>query len=61
MPSVNSSILEEIFETISEGYEGNLPKLIGTIFNEAMKIEREKYLNAPLYGRKKGRISHANG
>ena len=61
MPSVNSNILEEIFNKISEGYEGNLPEVIGIIFNEAMKIEREKYLNAPLYGRTDGRISYANG
>lgn len=35
--------------------------MVGTILNEAMKIEREKYLNAPLYERREGRISHANG
>lgn len=61
MPSINSNVLEEIFNKISEGYEGNLPEVMGIIFNEAMKIEREKYLNAPLYGRTEGRISHANG
>lgn len=49
--------LEELTE---QGLEG-LPDLIRTLVNEAMQIERERYLKAKLYQRSEERRGHANG
>jgi hypothetical protein len=53
--------LEPVYEQLlSEGIEG-LPKVISHLLNEAMKLERSRYLKAELYECCEGRVSHANG
>ena len=51
----------DLFEQLlSSGLEG-LPQLLSMIFNEAMKLERSRYLSAGSYERTSERVSHANG
>jgi putative transposase len=52
---------KEYLEKLSEeGLEG-LPEMIQILVNEAMRIERERYVNAKPYERKEERRGHANG
>ena len=51
----------EYLEQLTEqGLEG-LPELIRVVVNEAMRIERENYLQARPYERNEYRQGHANG
>jgi transposase-like protein len=50
-----------IFETlIDKGLEG-LPEVLASVINQAMKLERQRYLQAAPYERTEERLSHANG
>jgi transposase-like protein len=51
---------EYLEKLTAEGLEG-LPEMIQVLVNEAMQIERERYVNAKPYERKEGRRGHANG
>lgn len=51
---------EYLEEMAKQGLEG-LPELVRVIVNEAMRIERENYLNAKSYERTEGRRGYANG
>ncbi len=54
-------IPREYLEQLTEqGLEG-LPELIRVVVNEAMRIERENYLQARPYERNENRQGHANG
>jgi putative transposase len=52
-----SDILETV---IDKGLHG-LPEVLTNVINLAMKIERQRYLEAKPYERTESRISHANG
>lgn len=55
------TLSEELLEQLAlEGLEG-LPEMIRVILNEAMKLERQKYLNAAPYERTPQRRGQANG
>ena len=57
----NDSRNVDIFESIlSKGLEG-LPEVLTSVINQAMEIERGRYLNARPYERSEERKSHANG
>jgi transposase-like protein len=47
-------------ELAKQGLEG-LPELVRVLVNEAMRIERENYLNAKPYERTEGRRGYASG
>lgn len=50
-----------IFETlIDKGLDG-LPEVLASVINQAMKLERQRYLNALPYERTEERTSYANG
>ena len=51
---------EYLEEHAKQGLDG-LPDLFRVLVNEAMRIERENYLNAKPYERTEGRRGHANG
>jgi putative transposase len=51
---------EYLEKLTAEGLEG-LPEMIQVLVNEAMQIERERYVNAKPYERKEERRGHANG
>ncbi|MCX6035442.1 MAG: IS256 family transposase [Chloroflexi bacterium] len=51
---------EYLEKLTAEGLEG-LPEMIQILVNEAMRIERERYVNAKPYERKEERRGHANG
>jgi transposase-like protein len=51
---------EYLEKLTSDGLEG-LPEMIQILVNEAMRIERERYVNAKPYERKEERRGHANG
>ena len=51
---------EYLEKLTSEGLEG-IPEMIQILVNEAMRIERERYVNAKPYERKEERRGHANG
>ncbi len=56
-----NSAKNDIFELISEeGFDG-LTKAVELLFNEAMLVQREKYLGAGHYERKQERQGYANG
>lgn len=58
---VNSNINASIIKLVSEqGFEG-LGEAVQLLFNEAMKIERSKHLNAEPYERTAERNDYANG
>jgi putative transposase len=58
---VNSSELNTAVEMIlNEGVEG-LSKAFEVLYNEAMKIERSRYLQAEPYQRTEERVDYANG
>ncbi len=52
-----STIMEQL---ISEGPEG-MARVLTTLFNMAMKLERDRYLQANAYERTENRIGFANG
>jgi putative transposase len=47
-------------ELLSNGLEG-LPELLRVVVDQAMQVEREKYLQADPYERTAERRGHANG
>lgn len=51
---------EYLEKLTAEGLEG-IPEMIQILVNEAMRIERERYVNAKPYERKEERRGHANG
>ena len=55
------TIPEEILEQISEQGFDALPELIRILINAAMKIERQKHLQASPYQRTPQRRGYANG
>lgn len=58
---VEDSKIQEIVEAISQsGFEG-LGKAMQILLNEAMLIERQKYLQAERYERTDQRVDYANG
>jgi len=58
---VNSSNIQEAITAISErGFDGMVDAL-RIIFNQAMLIERENYLQAGAYERNENRVDYANG
>jgi len=57
----NSTLSPEILEEISEQGLDYIPELIRILVNEAMKEERQKYLQAEPYQRLEERQGHANG
>ena len=52
---------KEYLEQLTAEGPGNLPEMIRVLVNEAMQIERSKYLNAKPYQRSHERSGHANG
>ena len=55
------TLLEEFLEQLAiEGLEG-LPEMVRIVINEAMKLERQKYLRAGPYERTPERCGQANG
>ena len=58
---VNSSNIQEAVTAISErGFDG-MGDALRIIFNQAMLIERENYLQAGAYERNENRVDYANG
>ena len=58
---VNSSNIQEAITAISErGFDG-MGDALRIIFNQAMLIERENYLQAGAYERNENRVDYANG
>ena len=52
--------VEFLEEIAAQGFDA-LPELIRTVMNEAMRIERQKYLGVAPYERSSKRQGHANG
>ena len=52
---------EELLEQIAQEGLASLPTLIQTVVNQAMQIERQKYLGVGPYERSEERQGHANG
>ena len=52
---------QELLEEISEQGFDVLPQLITTVINTAMRLERQKYLQAEPYQRCESRVDYANG
>ena len=52
---------EELLEQIAQEGLASLPSLIQTVVNQAMQIERQKYLGVGPYERSEERQGHANG
>jgi len=52
---------KEYLEQLTTEGLGSLPEMIRLLVNEAMQIERSKYLNAKPYQRSHERSGHANG
>ena len=52
---------KEYLEQLNEEGLENLPEMIQLLINQAMQIERDKYLNAKPYERSAERKGHANG
>lgn len=50
-----------VFEIISDYGMDGLPKVVEILFNEAMRLERARYLGAEDYERSEGRKGYANG
>jgi transposase-like protein len=57
----NCTLPVELTEKINSGGLGSLPELIQVIVNNAMQVEREKYLQARHYERSEKRSGYANG
>jgi transposase-like protein len=55
------TVPEEILEYLSEEGIDALPPIIRTLINEAMLLERQKYVQAEPYERSPQRRSHSNG
>ena len=51
---------EYLGQLTAEGLE-SLPEMIRVLVNEAMQIERSRYMNANPYERSHERLGHANG
>lgn len=51
----------KVFELISDYGMDGLPKVVEILFNEAMRLERSRYLGAEEYERSEGRQGYANG
>ena len=58
---VNNNINASIIELVSEQGFAGLGEAMQLLFNEAMKIERGKHLNAEPYERTEERNGYANG
>ena len=54
---LNESLLEPL---LNKGLDG-LPEALTIMLNQAMEIERQRYLHAEPYERTDQRTSHANG
>jgi len=57
----NCTLPKEYLEQLTAEGFGSLPEMIRVLVNEAMQIERSKYLNAKPYQRSHERSGHANG
>ncbi|MBF0300460.1 MAG: IS256 family transposase [Oligoflexia bacterium] len=57
----NHSILDDVLKTLTEEGTGGILKVMTTLMNEAMKIERSSVLKAAPYERAEDRTGHANG
>ena len=58
---VNNNNMQDAIAMISErGFDG-MGDAMRIIFNQAMLIERENYLQAGFYERNANRVDHANG
>jgi len=57
----NCTLPEELLEQIAQEGLASLPTLIQTVVNQAMQIERQKYLGVGPYERSEERQGHANG
>lgn len=55
------NLTEELLELVSAQGLDALPQLFRTLFNVAMQLEREQFLNATAYERTPERQGHANG
>jgi putative transposase len=58
---LDSTLPEEFLESIAEQGLDVIPSLIQTLVNTAMRLERQRYLNADPYERSNQRRGHANG
>ncbi|RMF62920.1 MAG: IS256 family transposase [Bacteroidetes bacterium] len=58
---LDSTLPEEFLESIAEQGLDVLPALIQTLVNTAMRLERQRYLQAGPYERSNQRRGHANG
>ncbi len=58
---VEDNKLLEVAEVIMEKGLSGMPKVMEIILNEAMRIERERHLNASMYERTDERTGYANG
>ena len=62
MAQQNGTAIQEIMELLTQtGLNENLAQCMQMILNEAMKIERGRYLNAAPYERTPNRFDSANG
>lgn len=61
LPQTEHRLLEDVLEIFHENGTQGLGKAIELILNTAMRLEREKYLNAGHYERSPERQGHANG
>jgi putative transposase len=62
MTQDNINIIENIFKELDANDSGvNLPQILSTLINVAMKIERDKVLQVEPYERSESRTGHRNG
>ena len=61
MTTQDSNIINTFLQDTLTNKENPLVSILTTLFNEAMKVEREKALNASQYERSDERIGYANG
>lgn len=55
------NMINDALKTLTEEGTGGMAKILTTLFNEAMKIERANALNAMPYERNESRLGYANG
>jgi len=58
---INDIADRNVFEIISDYGMDGLPKVVEILFNEAMRLERTRYLGVEDYERSEGRKGYANG
>jgi transposase-like protein len=56
-----SNGFESIMETVMATGSDDMGAVFGRLFNMAMQVERERFLNAQAYERTEGRRGYANG